>query len=136
MRRILKKDRNGLKLILAILLLLIICIFIAYFFWTWAELSDNGIAFEEITSYAYSSLDGEYKLRFVSEKTIYISAESRHVYSADNLEYIDGIIKLENDEGRILFAILSDGRVYSRADNVMLYRIERGQNEIHRTTSD
>lgn len=127
MRRLLKKDRNGLKLILAILLLLIICIFIAYFFWTWAELSDNGIALDEVTSYAYSSLDGEYKLRFVSEKIIYQSVELRHVYSADNLEYIDGIIMLENDdEGRILFAVLSDGRIYSRADNVMLYRIERG----------
>lgn len=126
MRRLLKKDRNGLKLILAILLLLIICIFVAYFFWTWAELSDNGIALDEVTGYAYSSLDGEYKLRFVSEKIIYQAVELRHVYSADNLEYIDGIIMLENDEGRILFAVLSDGRIYSRADNVMLYRIERG----------
>lgn len=126
MRKLLKKDRNGLKLILAILLLLIICIFIAYFFWTWAELSDNGIALDEVTSYAYSSLDGEYKLRFVSEKIIYQAIELRHVYSADNLKYVDCIIELENDEGRILFAVLSDGRIYSRAANVMLYRIERG----------
>lgn len=126
MRRLLKKDRNGVKLILAILLLLIICIFIAYFFWTWSELSDNGIALDEVTSYAYSSLDGEYKLRFVSDKTIYIAVEMRHVYSADNLEYVDGIIKLQNGNARLLFAVLSDGRIYSRADNVMLYRIERG----------
>lgn len=126
MRKLLKKDRNGVKLILAILLLLIICIFVAYFFWSWAELNDNGIALDEVTSYAYSSLDGEYKLRFVSEKIIYQSVELRHVYSADNLEYVDGIIKLQNDDGRILFAVLSDGRIYSRADNVMLYRIERG----------
>lgn len=126
MRRLLKKDRNGLKLILAILLLLIICIFVAYFFWTWAELSDNGIALDNVTSYAYSSLDGEYKLRFVSEKIIYQAVDLRHVYSADNSEYVDGIIKLENDDGQILFAVLSDGRIYSRADNVMMYRIERG----------
>lgn len=126
MHRLLKKDRNGLKLILAILLLLIICIFIAYFFWSWAELNDNGIALDEVTSYAYSSLDGEYKLRFVTDKTIYQAVDLRHVYSTEDLEYIDGIIKLENDEGRISFAVLSDGRIYSRADNVMLYRIERG----------
>lgn len=126
MRRLLKKDRNGLKLILAILLLLIICIFIAYFFWTWSELSDNGIALDNVTSYAYSSLDGEYKLRFVSEKIIYQAVDLRHVYSADNLEYVDGIIKLQNGDARLLFAVLSDGRIYSRADNVMLYRIERG----------
>lgn len=44
MRRLLKKDRNGLKLILAILLLLIVCIFIEYFFWSWAELKDNSTA--------------------------------------------------------------------------------------------
>lgn len=126
MRKILKKDRNGLKLVLAILLLLIIFIFIAYFFWTWAELSDNGIALDEVISYAYSSLGGEYKLRFVSEKIIYQAVELRHVYSADNLEYIDGIINLHNGETRLLFAVLPDGRIYSRADNVMLYRIERG----------
>lgn len=126
MRRLLKKDRNGLKLILAVLLLLIICVFVAYFFWSWSELNDNGIALDEVTSYAYSSLDGEYKLRFVTDKTIYITVENRHVYSADNFEYIDGIIKLQNDDGRILFAVLTDGRIYSRADNVMLYRIERG----------
>lgn len=126
MRRLLKKDRNGLKLILAVLLLLIICVFVAYFFWSWSELNDNGIALDEVISYAYSSLDGQYKLRFVTDKTIYITVENRHVYSADNLEYTDGIIKLENNEGRILFAVLSDGRIYSRADNVMLYRIERG----------
>lgn len=126
MRKLLKKDRNGLKLILAILLLLIICIFIAYFFWTWAELSDNGIALDDVTSYAYSSIDGEYKLRFVSEKIIYQAVELRHIYSADNLEYVDGIIKLQNGDTRLLFALLSDGRIYSRADNVMLYRIERG----------
>lgn len=126
MHRLLKKDRNGLKLILAILLLLIICIFIAYFFWSWAELNDNGIALDEVTSYAYSSLDGEYKLRFVTDKTIYQAVDLRHVYSTEDLEYIDGIIKLENDEGQILFAVLTDGRIYSRADNVMLYRIERG----------
>lgn len=124
MRKLLKNDRNGFKLILAILLLLIICIFVAYFFWSWAELSDNGIALDDVTSYAYSSLDGEYKLRFVSDKTIYQAVELRFVYSADNMEYIDGIIKLENNDGRILFAVLSDGRIYSRADNVMLYRIE------------
>lgn len=126
MRKLLKKDRNGLKLILAILLLLIICVFVAYFFWSWAELSDNGIALDNVTSYAYSSLDGEYKLRFVSEKIIYQAVELRHVYSTEDLEYIDGIIKLENDEGQILFAVLTDGRIYSRADNVMLYRIKRG----------
>lgn len=124
MRKLLKKDRNGLKLILAILLLLIICIFIAYFFWSWAELSDNGIALDDVTSYAYSSLDGEYKLRFVTDKVIYQAIELRHVYSADNLEYVDGIVKLENNDTLLLFAVLSDGRIYSRADNVMLYRIE------------
>lgn len=126
MRRLLKKDRNGLKLILAILLLLIICIFVAYFFWSWAELGDNGIALEEVTSYAYSSLDGEYKLRFINDKTIYIAKELRKIFTPDNLEYIDGIIKLETDNDRMLLAVLSDGRIYSRADNVMLYRIERG----------
>lgn len=82
MRRLLKKDRNGLKLILAILLLLIVCIFIAYFFWSWAELSDNGIALDELTSYAYSSVDGEHKV------TDNIVAHELRNNTADNLDYV------------------------------------------------
>lgn len=40
MRKLLKNG-NAHNMILAKVLLLIICVFVAYFFWSWAELKDN-----------------------------------------------------------------------------------------------
>lgn len=106
----------------AIVLLVLVIAFVAYFIATWCALGAVEVPIEDIKASSYSSLDNTSKLRFVSDKYVVFEVqEERFMFDYETLKYIDGVIILDYEDKQFYFATLSDNRLYNNEFNVMLY---------------
>lgn len=125
MRGLIKKEHNGLKLIVSILLIAIILFFLIYFVWSWLQLNYLAIPLSDVAANDYLSADNSYILRFVNDRyVVFTTIDNRYIFDYNSINYKDGIIELKNDNNeRFLFAMLSDNRIYNNTYNVVLFGI-------------